>query len=124
VYETQPVGEVPDQRDFFNAVVEVGTDLPPLELLAACKDVERELGRTPGPRRGPRPIDVDVLMLGDLTLATDRLTLPHPEVRRRRFVLVPLLEVDPALRLPDGTGLRECLESLPAGQRVTRVAAF
>jgi 2-amino-4-hydroxy-6-hydroxymethyldihydropteridine diphosphokinase len=94
VYETAPQGEVLDQADFLNAVVEVETDLGPHELLDVCKEVERELGREPGGQRhGPRPIDVDLLMLGDLRVADERLTLPHPEITSRRFVLEPLLEL-------------------------------
>jgi 2-amino-4-hydroxy-6-hydroxymethyldihydropteridine diphosphokinase len=93
VYETEPVGEVTDQPDFLNAVVRVRTSLEPLDLLDACKAVERELGRIPGPRHGPRPIDVDVLLLEGVTFDSERLRLPHPEVTARRFVLVPLLEV-------------------------------
>jgi 2-amino-4-hydroxy-6-hydroxymethyldihydropteridine diphosphokinase len=90
-------------------------------LLDACKQVERELGREPGgPRHGPRPIDVDVLLLGDLEHRSERLTLPHAEVRSRRFVLEPLLELDPALQLPDGTNLKEALQGVQH-QRVTRV---
>ena len=88
VYETAPQGEVTDQRDFLNACLRIETALGPEELLDACKEVERELGRTPGgPRHGPRPIDVDLLLLGDLELSTERLELPHAEVRARRFVL-------------------------------------
>lgn len=124
VYETEPVGEVPDQRDFFNAALSVDTDLEPLELLAGCKSIERELGRTAGPSHGPRAIDVDLLLVGDLVLESDRLRLPHPELRSRRFVLVPVLELQPALRLPDGTSLQDCLTSLPPGQRVSRVASL
>jgi 2-amino-4-hydroxy-6-hydroxymethyldihydropteridine diphosphokinase len=94
VYETAPQGEVLDQADFLNAVLEVETELGPHELLDVCKEVERELGREPGgARHGPRPIDVDVLILGDLRVADDRLTLPHPEITSRRFVLEPLLEL-------------------------------
>ena len=90
-------------------------------LLAAGKAVEGELGREPGgPRHGPRPIDVDLLLLGDLEYADDRLTLPHPEVTSRRFVLVPLLELDPGLTLPDGTPLAPALERLE-GQEVRRL---
>ena len=124
VYETEPVGEVPDQRDFFNAAVCVETDLEPLDLLAACKSIERELGRTAGPRHGPRAIDVDLLLVDDFVLESDRLRLPHPELRSRRFVLVPVLELQPALRLPDGTSLQDCLTSLPPGQRVSRVGSL
>ena len=94
VYETAPQGEVTDQADFLNAVVAIETGLDPHELLDLCKQVERELGREPGGvRHGPRPIDVDVLMLGDLRVQDERLTLPHPEITSRRFVLEPLLEL-------------------------------
>ena len=120
VHETAPQGEVTDQADFLNACLRVETDLGPDELLDACKAVERELGREPGgPRHGPRPIDVDVLLLGDLELRSERLTLPHPEVTSRRFVLEPLLELDPELRLPDGTRLAPALAAV-ANQPVVR----
>ena len=96
VYETEPVGLVLDQREFYNACVRIETALAPEELLDACKDVERELGRAAGgPRHGPRVIDVDLLLLDAIEYSSERLTLPHPEVRSRRFVLVPLLELDP-----------------------------
>jgi 2-amino-4-hydroxy-6-hydroxymethyldihydropteridine diphosphokinase len=118
VYETEPVGEVLDQREFLNACLRVETALEPEELLGACKAVERELGREPGPRHGPRPIDVDVLLLGDMAHASDRLALPHAEVTSRRFVLVPLLELDPELRTPDGLRLADALAALGPGQDV------
>ena len=122
VYETEPVGLVLDQREFYNACLHIETDHGPEELLGACKDVERSLGREPGgPRHGPRPIDVDVLLLDELEYASDRLTLPHPEVSSRRFVLVPLLELDPHLRLPDDTELSAALDALGGdGQEVRR----
>ena len=98
VYETEPVGEVLDQREFFNACVRIETELEPEPLLDVCKSVERSLGREAGGvRHGPRPIDVDVLLLGDREHRSPRLTLPHAEVTARRFVLVPLLELDPEL---------------------------
>ena len=122
VYETEPVGLVLDQREFFNACLAIETDHGPDELLRACKEVERSLGREPGGRRhGPRPIDVDVLLLDALEYASERLTLPHPEVTSRRFVLVPLLELDPELALPDGRRLSDALAGLGAGQEVRRV---
>jgi 2-amino-4-hydroxy-6-hydroxymethyldihydropteridine diphosphokinase len=125
VYVTEPVGEVAEQRDFYNAALRVRTALEPLELLAACKGVERELGRLPDARRhGPRPIDVDLLLVGDLTLGDDALRLPHPELTARRFVLVPLVELDPALELPDGTRLDRSLAGLGSDQRVERVGAL
>ena len=101
VYETAPQGEVTDQPDFLNAALRVRTALGPEELLDAAKGVERDLGREPGGvRHGPRPIDVDVLLLGDLEYSSDRLTLPHREVTSRRFVLEPLLELDPGPGAP------------------------
>lgn len=122
VYETEPVGLVLDQREFYNACLRVDTDHGPDELLAACKMVERELGREPGGvRHGPRPIDVDVLLLDEIEYASERLTLPHPEVTSRRFVLVPLLELDPGLALPDGRRLDDALVGLGEGQEVRRV---
>jgi 2-amino-4-hydroxy-6-hydroxymethyldihydropteridine diphosphokinase len=121
VYETEPVGEVTDQPDFLNACVKVRTGLAAEELLAVCKAVERELGRpSGGPRHGPRPIDVDVLLLGEEEQGFPDLRVPHPELERRRFVLVPLLELDPDLRLPGGRPDAVALESLPEGQRVGR----
>ena len=121
VYETAPQGEVTDQPDFLNACVRIQTDLEPEALLAACKRVEGELGRAPGgPRHGPRPIDVDVLLLGGREQSSDRLTLPHAEVTSRRFVLEPLLELDPGLTLPDGTRLADRLPAV-ADQPVERV---
>jgi 2-amino-4-hydroxy-6-hydroxymethyldihydropteridine diphosphokinase len=120
-YETEPVGEVVDQRDFLNACLRVETELGPEDLLDACKAIERELGREPGgPRHGPRPIDVDVLMLGDLEHESPRLRLPHPEVTARRFVLVPLLELDFDLETPDGGRLADALALLGPGQDVRR----
>jgi 2-amino-4-hydroxy-6-hydroxymethyldihydropteridine diphosphokinase len=121
VYETAPQGDVLDQPDFLNACVRVETGLSPEPLLDVCKDVERELGREPGgPRHGPRPVDVDLLLLGDLEHRSERLVLPHPDITSRRFVLEPLLELDPGLALPDGTALAGALDRV-ADQRVARV---
>jgi 2-amino-4-hydroxy-6-hydroxymethyldihydropteridine diphosphokinase len=118
-YVTEPVGEILDQPDFLNAAVRIRTGLEPEQLLDACKRVEAERGRTfDAPRHSPRPLDVDLLLLGDLELSSERLTLPHREVTTRRFVLVPLLELDPDLALPDGTRLAEALGGLGPGQRV------
>ena len=119
VYETAPQGEVSDQADFLNACLQIETDLEPEALLEVAKKAERDLGRVPGgPRHGPRPIDIDVLLLGEIEHRSDRLTLPHPEVTARRFVLEPLLELDPGLALPDGRPLSGFMPAV-AGQRVT-----
>jgi 2-amino-4-hydroxy-6-hydroxymethyldihydropteridine diphosphokinase len=114
VYETEPQGEVLDQPDFLNAAVAIETDLEPEGLLDLCKDVERELGRDFGQvRHGPRVVDVDVLLLDDIEYESERLTLPHREVRTRRFVLEPLVE----LGVP---GLEDALRAVQ-DQRVRRV---
>jgi 2-amino-4-hydroxy-6-hydroxymethyldihydropteridine diphosphokinase len=118
-YVTEPVGEVLDQPDFLNAAVRIRTDLEPEELLDACKRVEAARGRSfDAPRHSPRPLDVDLLLLGDIEMSNARLTLPHREVTTRRFVLVPLLELDPGLALPDGTRLAHAIDALGSGQRV------
>jgi 2-amino-4-hydroxy-6-hydroxymethyldihydropteridine diphosphokinase len=117
-YVTEPVGEILDQPDFLNAVVRVRTELEPEQLLDACKAVEAERGRQFDlPRHSPRPLDVDLLLLDDVEMDTDRLKLPHPQVRNRRFVLAPLLELDPDLTLPDGTVLADALAALPADEQ-------
>ncbi|HEY1356176.1 MAG TPA: 2-amino-4-hydroxy-6-hydroxymethyldihydropteridine diphosphokinase [Solirubrobacterales bacterium] len=124
-FETEPVGEVLDQPDFLNAAARIRTDLEPEPLLDLCKRVEVERGRVlDGPRHGPRPLDIDLLLLGEIELETERLTLPHREVRSRRFVLVPLLELDPGLALPDGTRLADVLAGLGPGQRVVRFGSL
>ncbi len=122
-YETEPVGEILDQPDFLNVCLRIATALAPEGLLDACKAVERELGREHGAhvrRHAPRPIDVDVLLLGDLAYASERLRLPHAEVTSRRFVLIPLLELDPGLATPDGTRLDDALAQLDPAVRVAR----
>ena len=118
VYETEPQGEVLDQPDFLNAAVEIETELGPERLLQLVKGVEAELGRDFSQvRHGPRVVDIDLLLLGDISLETDRLTLPHREVTTRRFVLVPLLELDPDLPFHDALAALE-------GQRVQRVGVL
>jgi 2-amino-4-hydroxy-6-hydroxymethyldihydropteridine diphosphokinase len=122
VYETEPVGEILDQPDFLNAAIRIRTELEAEALLDLCKAIEIEQGRMlGGQRHGPRPLDLDLLLLGDLELRTDRLTLPHPQVASRRFVLEPLLELDPELSLPDGTARASALAALGPGQAVDRV---
>lgn len=111
MYETKPVGYV-DQPDFLNAVVEIETALTPGQLLAATKSIENQLQRRRDIRWGPRTIDVDILLFDSLEMAEPGLKLPHPEVANRAFVLVPLAEVAPELRLPGGKRVRELLNDL------------
>ena len=113
-YDTEPVGDVPDQPSFLNACVRGQTSLEPLELLDAVKQIERQLGRGRARvRHGPREIDIDVLMLGELELRHERMTLPHEQLLSRRFVLVPALELDFEQSLPDGRRLADALARLP-----------
>ncbi len=117
-YDTDPVGEVPDQRSFLNACVRVATTLEPLELLAAVKGLERDLGRRRGPRHGPRTIDIDILLLGELELRHELMTLPHRQLLHRRFVLVPALELDFDTATPAGERLAEALAALDVSEGV------
>ena len=120
-YDTDPVGEITDQPTFLNACLRIRTRLEPEELLDACKALERELGRAPGGvRHGPRPIDVDVLLLGSLAYRSERLALPHQQVLVRRFVLIPLLELDFELATPAGARLADALAALSFEEGVRR----
>ena len=123
-YDTDPVGEILDQPAFLNACIRVRTALDPEALLDACKAVERGLGRVAGgPRHGPRPIDVDLLLLGEREHSSERLTLPHEQALARRFVLIPLLELDFELAAPSGERLSDALAALPVDEGVRRAGA-
>jgi 2-amino-4-hydroxy-6-hydroxymethyldihydropteridine diphosphokinase len=118
-YDTDPVGEILDQPSFLNACLRIDTTLEPPELLDVAKAIEQEHGRPPGGRRhAPRPIDIDLLLLGIQEYRSERLTLPHPQVRGRRFVLIPLLELDFDARAPDGARLADALALLPLDEGV------
>jgi 2-amino-4-hydroxy-6-hydroxymethyldihydropteridine diphosphokinase len=122
VYDTDPVGEVLEQASFLNACLRVRTALEPLELLDAVKRLERELGRgaeaKEHARHGPRAIDIDVLLLGELELRHERMSLPHEQLLARRFVLIPALELDLDLAVPDGRRLADALLTLPPSEGV------
>jgi 2-amino-4-hydroxy-6-hydroxymethyldihydropteridine diphosphokinase len=94
IYETEPYGVI-EQPGFLNMAVEIETGLQPLELLEAIKSIEHRLGRQHTERWGPRKIDIDIILWGDLVLETERLTVPHSDYRRRAFVLIPLAEIAP-----------------------------
>ena len=112
VYETEPWG-VADQPPFLNCVAEISTTLDPEGLLAVCKEVERQMGRQPGLRWGPRPIDIDVLLFGDLIVRLPHLEIPHPRLHLRAFALIPLAELVPDTVHP-GTGrtIRELTDAV------------
>lgn len=118
-YDTDPVGEVLEQPNFLNACLRVRTALEPLALLDAVKRLERDLGRSPDTvRHGPRTVDIDVLLLGELELSVERMSVPHEQLLQRRFVLIPALELDFELRLPDGRRLADALAALPLDEGV------
>ena len=99
IYESSPVG-VEDQPNFYNCVAEIVTGLQPEALMRHLKNIEYEIGRRPGPRWGPRPIDLDLLLYDDVVMETDLLTLPHPRMHERAFVLTPLAELAAGVRHP------------------------
>jgi len=113
LYESDPVGP-PGQPDYFNAVCTGTTALAPEELLAAVKAVERTLGRDAGVRWGPRPADIDILFLDGITRDTPTLTIPHPRIAERGFVLTPLADLLPDLVIP-ATGERAAAAARRAG---------
>ncbi len=109
IRETEPVGYV-DQPRFLNAVAAVETTLSPRAFLERLLAVERSLGRDrTGPRFGPRTVDLDLLLYGDVTVDEPSLSIPHPRLAERRFVLEPLAELAPDLTLPDGRRVRDLL---------------
>ena len=119
IYETAPVGEV-EQGSFLNAVISIETDLGPREVLDALLAIEQTRGRRRDVRWGPRTLDLDLLTFGDVAVDEPGLTVPHPEIRNRRFVLVPLIQADPQVR--DGGGLlAHALEGV-RNQEIRRVS--
>jgi 2-amino-4-hydroxy-6-hydroxymethyldihydropteridine diphosphokinase len=118
VYETAPIGG-PDQGPYLNAVVLLDTELPAGDLLDGLLEIERAGGRQRREQWGPRTIDLDLLLYGAESIDRPGLTVPHPRMTRRRFVLDPLLDVWPDAVLPDGTPLA-CFRDDVAGQEVER----
>lgn len=99
LYRTAPVG-IHDQPDFINAVAEVSTELPAAELLEALFDIEAQFGRRRDYHHAPRTLDLDLLLYNDAVIDTPRLTLPHPRMHLRAFVLAPLVEIAPDCTIP------------------------
>lgn len=122
VYETDPYGNT-DQGKFLNAVAEIETPLPPARLMEELRRIESLVGRTPSGRWGPREIDIDILVYDGLVHSGEGLDVPHPDMERRRFVLVPLREIAPDLVHPvNGMTVSEMAEACRDDSRVVRTA--
>lgn len=117
-YETEPV-EFTEQSNFLNCAVGLQTSIPPDELMFRLLDIERSLGRERIQKKGPRTIDIDILLYGERIVALPELSIPHPAMAQRRFVLEPLAEIAPDARHPVANkSIRQLLEELPPGQKV------
>lgn len=120
-YETEPV-EVTGQPWFLNCAVKLDTEKMPKQLMAAILDLEQQMGRRRGPQKGPRIIDIDILLFGTSIIETKGLTVPHPAMHERRFVLEPLAEIAPDLRHPVlKKTILELRDALPPGQAVRKL---
>ena len=120
IYDTEPVGNIHQPR-FLNLVCRISTRLSPVELLTLVKGIEMRLGRKPGTSDAPRPIDIDILFYGDLIMETPDLTIPHPKLTGRAFVLIPLDAIAPDLVHPvSGKTIRELLNEVNETQGVLR----
>lgn len=113
IYETDPVGYT-DQEQFLNMAIHVATSLKPLELLTICHEIEEVLGRKREIHWGPRTLDLDILLYNQENIETEKLTIPHPRMSERAFVILPLIEMNPNIMLPAmEEPLKSCLQSIP-----------
>jgi len=120
-YETEPV-EVTDQPWFLNCAVELETEKTPMELMQSLLKIEKQMGRERLQKKGPRTLDIDILLFGDKVIETPELTVPHPAMHERRFVLEPLAEIAPGARHPVlGKTIVEMLQDLPQGPAVRKI---
>lgn len=120
-YKTQPVG-YPNQDWFINGVIQIETDLEPQELLRRLKEIEFKMGRKETTRWGPRSIDLDLLLYDDLEMKTEELEIPHPRLKERQFVLIPLVEISPNLIHPTlGKTMKELLLEIREDQGVEKI---
>lgn len=121
LYESEPVG-LEDQPKFTNAVVKVETELSPFELLDCLKAIEKEIGRKKTVRWGPRVIDLDIIFYEDFVINTDSLVIPHPRAHERRFVLEPLLEIEPSAWHPaKNMSVRDICSELADSQVISKM---
>jgi 2-amino-4-hydroxy-6-hydroxymethyldihydropteridine diphosphokinase len=122
LYLTEPWGvSGQEQEDYYNAVLGLETDLGPQQLLSITQAIENEAGRCRQGRWQPRQLDIDILLFGDLELASENLTIPHPYLGQRAFVLLPLLEIAGDLPLPGQGRLSQLLAALPPAEKVEKI---
>jgi 2-amino-4-hydroxy-6-hydroxymethyldihydropteridine diphosphokinase len=120
LYETEPV-EFTAQPWFLNCAIELDTEKSPQQLIEAILEIEQQMGRTRTQKKGPRSIDIDILLFGNSTIDTKGLSIPHPGLPERRFVLEPLAEIASSVRHPAlKRTIRELRDALPPGQTVRK----
>ena len=112
LYKTKPIGKI-DQPDFINAAIEVKGDISPENLHVALQDIETQAGRIRKELNEPRTLDLDILLIDDLIMKTKKLTVPHPRMHQRQFVIVPLFEINPKLNIPGIGPINKILKLLP-----------
>ena len=112
LYKTKPIGKI-DQPDFINAAIEIEGDISPENLHTALQDIETKAGRIRKELNEPRTLDLDVLLIDDLIMKTKKLTVPHPRMHQRQFVIVPLFEINPRLNIPGIGPINKILKLLP-----------
>jgi 2-amino-4-hydroxy-6-hydroxymethyldihydropteridine diphosphokinase len=112
LYKTKPIGKI-DQPDFINAAIEVEGDISPENLHTALQDIETQAGRIRKALNEPRTLDLDILLIDDLIMKTKKLTVPHPRMHQRQFVIVPLFEINPRLNIPGIGPINKILKLLP-----------
>lgn len=117
VYKTSPVES--DGEDYLNVVIQINTSLDPFELLSIMQKIELDLGRQRPYKNAPRTIDLDILLFDDMQIKGDRLTIPHPRITQRAFVLVPLRELNPDLEI-GGQSLETWIANLPCNQKIEK----
>ena len=122
LYRTPAVGGPAGQPDYLNAAIEIATDLAPQQLLEFCLQLETTAGRTREVRWAARTLDIDLLFIANLTINTANLTLPHPLLQQRQFVLLPLVEIAPQLQHPQlGCSISRLLDDLPKAEGIVRL---
>ena len=112
LYKTKPIGKI-DQPDFINAVIKLEGDISPEKLHAELQDIETQAGRIRFELNEPRTLDLDILLIDNIIMQTKKLTIPHPRMHLRQFVIVPLFEINQELNIPGIGSIKEILKSLP-----------